>query len=240
MRITVGIIVLLSTLATSPGAEAQKPIRPEPCLAESATDNESISITAQRTGLFTVRVYGYQGDQNSYQLTVTSPLCPPDDAAEDNDTFGTAGALPVGGTYAGVACANDQDYFVFDVGTGDTVTVDVSFQHRFGDVDLRLYGPDGLEDASSTSTTDDEDLQIVADSSGLYRARVYGHNGDQNVYSLAVAVTPGPSTTVAWPDFDGDGSADRAIFRPTSGGWHVHNGTITYLGLSGDAPVPGH
>ena len=208
-------------------------------LAQSSDDNESISITAQRTGLFAVRVYGYQGAQNSYQLTITSPMCPPDDAAEDNDTFGTAGALPIDGIFAGVACANDQDYFAFDVNAGDTITVDTSFQHRFGDIDLELYTPDGLAADSSTSTTDDENLQIVADVSGLYRAHVYGYNGAQNVYSLAVTVTPGPSTTVAWPDFDGDGSADRAIFRPASGGWHVHNGAITYLGLSGDAPVPG-
>jgi hypothetical protein len=40
-------------------------------------------------------------------------------------------------------------------------------------------------------------------------------------------------------DFDGDGAADRSVFRPQYGGWFVDGGATEFLGLSGDVPVPG-
>ncbi|MCA1684310.1 MAG: hypothetical protein LC708_04195, partial [Actinobacteria bacterium] len=44
-------------------------------------------------------------------------------------------------------------------------------------------------------------------------------------------------------DYDGDGKSDRAIFRPSSGGWFVQQSsggdTARTYGQSGDIPVPG-
>ena len=40
-------------------------------------------------------------------------------------------------------------------------------------------------------------------------------------------------------DFDGDGLADRSVFRPQFGGWYIDGQTTRFLGLSGDVPVPG-
>ncbi len=67
-----------------------------------------------------------------------------------------------------------------------------------------------------------------------------------------VAATPVPVATTAVPvpirakstpktDFDGDGKSDVAIFRPSTGQWHVRNlGVIDTFGESpGDIPVPG-
>src|SRR5688572_20101939 len=39
-------------------------------------------------------------------------------------------------------------------------------------------------------------------------------------------------------DFDGDGLADFAVFRPASGAWHVQGDPAAFFGLSADAPVP--
>jgi hypothetical protein len=41
-----------------------------------------------------------------------------------------------------------------------------------------------------------------------------------------------------WPDFDGDGSADRSVFRPEFGGWFADGQATAFLGLAGDVPVP--
>ena len=41
-------------------------------------------------------------------------------------------------------------------------------------------------------------------------------------------------------DFNGNGSAAMALYRPSVGGWYVNNGSApTFLGLSTDIPVPG-
>ena len=47
-------------------------------------------------------------------------------------------------------------------------------------------------------------------------------------------------------DYDGDGKADVALWRPTVGGWYIVSSatgsplTTQYLGLPGDVPVPGN
>ena len=45
--------------------------------------------------------------------------------------------------------------------------------------------------------------------------------------------------TAAAADFNGDGTGDVAIFRPSSGLWAVRGVTRFYFGGSGDLPVPG-
>ncbi|MGI8683953.1 MAG: TolB family protein [Acidimicrobiales bacterium] len=57
----------------------------------------------------------------------------------------------------------------------------------------------------------------------------------------------GPADVAAPPlrkqpaDFDGNGSSDKAVFRPSTGQWFVRGGSpeVTQYGVSGDIPVPG-
>ncbi len=40
-------------------------------------------------------------------------------------------------------------------------------------------------------------------------------------------------------DYNGDGTTDVAVFRPSTGMWYVMGGTAVSWGVSGDVPVPG-
>lgn len=50
---------------------------------------------------------------------------------------------------------------------------------------------------------------------------------------------PRPGSLIAGGDYDGDGSSDIAVFRPSAGLWAVRGITRAYFGRAGDLPVPG-
>ena len=167
-------------------------------------DNETITHTALLTGLYTLRIYGYQGAANTYNVTLTSVTCPPDDAQEPNDSFDSPRAVTPGVPVRGIICAFDNDYYSIPVQSGDAIDVDLRFFHRFGDIDVTLFDAAQTEVDSSDSTDDDEAMHDVAATAGTYRVRVYGFlNNPGNTYRLTVTtvaslpvIVPGSASIV--------------------------------------------
>ena len=113
-----------------------------------------------------------------------TPACE-DDPYEDNDTPAQAKDLDEG-TYPGLKiCTEDEDYFRVQLGEGQHLEVQISFDHGEGDLDMALYR-DGQQVAISQGTEDTE--TVTADEAGTYIVRIYGYQGASGTYTLKIAV----------------------------------------------------
>ena len=114
---------------------------------------------------------------------------------EPNDTQAQAyGALST--TFEGAICADDEDWFVFDVLAGEQLTTRLLFDHDVGDLDMTLYQGAAVLGASETAT-DEEWLSFgpVATDAQVH-LRVQGYQGAEGPYTLFHSLL-GPSSSAA-------------------------------------------
>lgn len=112
-----------------------------------------------------------------------------DDAYEENDSFDVAYDLTNQenqwlSSVAGFGRQYDEDWYQINIAPENRwLTVDLEFVHGAGDIDIALYDTNQNVITSSTSTTDNESLDVLLPSDGDYYLRVYF--GDQgNLYDL--------------------------------------------------------
>ena len=155
----------------------------------SATDDEAIHHVSVRTGVYRVHVKAAPFVENRYTLDVdVAAFVCVDDALEENDTQVQGPVVANGQTVAAQICPDDVDWFTVLLNAGDELTVDLTFTHQLGDLNLALYRPDGVELAVSETTTDDEQIVHEAPAPGAYGVRVTGTQSSHNDYDLAITV----------------------------------------------------
>jgi hypothetical protein len=107
-------------------------------------------------------------------------------------------AMIVPGTYQAAICpAGDRDFFRFSVPDDADVVIEVAFDNMAGagDLDLRLYDPEGTVIDISAGFLDLERIERSAAqgnrlAAGEYTAEVYGAaQSVQNDYTLTLAIT---------------------------------------------------
>lgn len=123
----------------------------------------------------------------------TVALCAAD-AYEPNDDDASAASV-VPSVYPGLTACDEVgagpggDWFVYDMGLGEQITVDLRFVDAEGDLDLQLYDVAGALSATSASVTDDEQIVFTATSAGPVYLRAYlwaddGAGQQGNTYEL--------------------------------------------------------
>ena len=191
----------------------------------SVSDNEQVSAFVNVGETYIVRAYGYAGAMHSnYDLVLDGPEIT-EDAFEQNDSFSAAADIGTDSrTLSNLTIdqAFDDDYFAWTAPIDGTVTVNTSFSHSLGDIDLQLLDGNGQVIALSDSVTDNEQVTAVVVEGQTYVIRVYGYAG---------AVHPSYDLTVDGPEFGQiqgrswhDGNGDGVVDPGEEGleGWTIY------------------
>ncbi len=88
----------------------------------------------------------------------------------------------------GYVCKDVDDWYKFDLTAGQSITIDLTFTHDDGDIDLKLYS-DPAADAVETSGSmdDNEQITFTATDAGTYYLQIVSHYVDEgNSYTLNI------------------------------------------------------
>ena len=159
----------------------------------SSSDNEAINYTNATQGQYALRVYGWSGATNRYDLEFSvsncAPVGPASDWFEVNNTRQTATAVAPSNYLDLTITTGDEDWFEVDVCQGGTLSASIYFSDAEGDLELSLVSSADVSLDDSFSSTDDESVSYANASAGLYYLRVFGWQNAVNSYDLSISVT---------------------------------------------------
>lgn len=188
--------------------------------AASANDNEQVSIEAETAGDYIVRVYGYDGAENSYGIAAVAgclvdadctapqlcdrtsnscfdyaePSCGADGANDPNGTDSQAVALDLSSGAANVTglatCEGDLDFFSFTADNGDSFSFTLTPAATMDGVAFILMDAEGALYGQANVSPDTVNVPHLA--AGTWYIIVFGGQGMEEAYSLDVTKTAGP------------------------------------------------
>ncbi|MFW9866282.1 MAG: PPC domain-containing protein [Candidatus Thorarchaeota archaeon] len=149
--------------------------------SSSVTDNEYIDYIAPSPGVYFIRIFG-PNQSNIYDLWWKTYQM--DDVYEENDFDWEAFDLSPFedmwlSSIAGLGVQFDDDWYEIYVSTGmQHLMVTLMFMHSNGDIDIELYSSGLSVITGGYSITDNEYIDIIVPSSGIYYLKVYlANNG---------------------------------------------------------------
>ncbi|MBI2877782.1 MAG: pre-peptidase C-terminal domain-containing protein [Candidatus Tectomicrobia bacterium] len=170
-------------------------------ISDSTGNEEEITADNLTPGTYILRVSGFLGATNIYQMSVVQEepgsrwLLP--DRLEENDSLDAPVSiqLPFRDPDLTIDGVGDDDFYRFVLKEDSRITIDLSFTHARGDLDLQLFAYDAKkslwkEKASSRSNLNLESIGNLDLLPGEYRVRVAGFKKAMNFYTLSVAASP--------------------------------------------------
>ena len=146
--------------------------------ASSSTDDEQIVYTVPAAGdhflgvVMTADSGSVPGNTYGISFSESGATCVDDVFYEDNDVLLDAVTVPASEQFGLISCPSDDDWYEIDLMTGDQVDLAVLFFHSDANLDLRFYDPGGSLVASSTSTSDNEQINWTAAADGAHTFQV--------------------------------------------------------------------
>ena len=159
----------------------------------STTDNEFINYALIGPGTYHILVHG-PNNGNEYNLRWSTDL-PSDDNYEENDVLGQAHDLSAYNSMwlydiDGYGRQIDDDWYEILVTSGEPyLTIECTFDHNLGNIDLALYYTNGTLISDSSSTSNNEYINSYYLNSGSYYLKLYGANW-ANEYNLKWTTEP--------------------------------------------------
>jgi len=157
--------------------------------AETSSDNEKVQINVVSAGTYFLRVTGFQGSTNSYNLSVSfTPLAEgcQEDSLAPNQYPDEAVMLPPGDYKQLVACPGKEDWFAIGLNGGEELTVEAVTT----DKSLTLKVVDGYGNSMCTGTPKAGKVAVSCNipAPANYGFVVSNESQTMAVYDLAVAV----------------------------------------------------
>jgi len=156
----------------------------------SWTEGDTETAYVPRAGVgatYYIHVYGYENAKAAYKMTVNVFSDCIDDWYEHNDQASEAYPLDAWEIIAGQVCDRDDDWYSIELSQAGSLRVDLLFQQKQGDLDLRVL-KNGQQVGSSNTSTDDERVTIANAAAGVYQIHVTGYNGAKGPYRLMATV----------------------------------------------------
>jgi hypothetical protein len=161
-----------------------------------STATETVALTNQAAGTYTIRVFGFNGanSQTCYTITATvTPVTTGCASALDNSTNGTtagAATIPFNTNVTGlISPTGDIDHYKFVITTGGTATVTLTTLPA--DYDLKVLNSAGTQLAISQAGGTTSESIARTYTAGTYYAQVFGFSGANSAtacYTLRVAL----------------------------------------------------
>ncbi len=134
--------------------------------------------------------------EQTYGLFVhTSKAGCPSDSLEPNDSIAMAPFIGTG-DYTLTVCPGDQEWLKVSANEGETLILNLSFQHQYGDLDIRLYDATQTLVGQSDTATSEENILYNAKKTGVFYVQVYGYQGSHNTGKLNIQRVPTNSLCV--------------------------------------------
>ncbi len=149
---------------------------------------------------------------NVFAIGVQSAMACAEDGFEDNDSFATATAIPVGGQIAASLCTDTVDFYSLELAAGESTSIYFDYNgetESLNHASKYVLINNDFRTIGGSVARESNDIKVTADAAGTYYLGVYG---PRSTYQL----TREPALSTAFPENFVNDFVNNEIFTSES------------------------